>query len=115
MRTSRCITAAIIALHVWLLTPVAWAQDCPQNTYTDAEAQKCLVCLHERESLHREAYKQAGELTESRRQNKTLRHELRDMTRKNATLTRRPTWWVVVGVGVAVFVFSGVGGYVAGR
>lgn len=121
----RVVLAALIALGVVILSPAADAQD---NCYTDREAQTCLICLQESEALRelareKEAERNAlaaalnvemGRLMESRDHARALdleRLEYRDAANENA---RRPTWWVVVGVGLGALVVGVGGGLVMG-
>jgi len=119
----RLALAVLIALGVVILSPAAYAQD---NCYTDREAHACLVCLQESDALRKLAREkerernalaaalnvEAGRLSESRAHAHALdleRLEYRDAA--NATAPR-PTWWVVVGVGLGALVVGGVVGVV---
>lgn len=114
----RVVLAALIALGVVILSPAADAQD---NCYTDREAQTCLVCLQESEALRELARKKEGERNalaaalnvESGRLLESGDQLLRadaDRMRLAVEVDARPTWWVVVGVGVGALVLGGAAG-----
>ena len=117
--------AALLALGILILTPVAHAE-CPPGgaCYTAREAQACLVCLKESEALRKvsrekESQRNAaiaaqnvvqGALGECRIQSRALDIERMEWARAAQAAERRPTWWVVVGVGVSALVVGGVVG-----
>lgn len=126
----RWMLSALLALGVWLLTPVAFAE-CPAGgeCYTAREAQQCLVCLTERDDLRDTTKKKelerneavasqnilTGRVSECRMQRKAFdleRTQWRDVAREESS---RPSWWLVVGVGVGALLLGGGSGWVAGQ
>lgn len=126
-RPTRWLCAVMVALQVWLLTPSAWAE-CPGDCYTDEEANECRVCLLEQEALRRTTkdkeqerneaiaalnlYK--GRLAECRTISKARALELDDTRARLQEAQDRPTWWVVIGVGLGALVVGGGVGLVVG-
>ena len=120
----RLALSVALALGVWLITPVANAE-CPDGgqCYTSREAQTCLVCLNESEELRalaraKEEERNAlaaslnittGRLLES---GDLLLKADADRMRLAVEVDARPTWWVVVGVGVGAILLGGVVGAV---
>ena len=120
--TIRWLLSVLMALGVWLLTPVAHAE-CPAGgqCYTAREAQTCLVCLQESEELRALARKKeeernalaaslnitTGRLLES---GDLLLKADAERMRLAVEVDARPTWWVVVGVGVGAILLGGVVG-----
>src|SRR5690554_1085501 len=119
--------ALAIALGILILTPVAHAE-CPPGgaCYTAREAQACLVCITEQDLLRRASREKesernaavaaqnvvTGALGECRMQSRALDIERMEYARAARDAERRPTWWVVVGVGVSALVVGGVVGAV---
>jgi len=114
----------MLALVALIITPVAHAE-CPPGgaCYTAREAQACLVCLEEQDALRELAKKKedernalaaslniaTGRLLES---GDLLAEANADRIRLAVEAERRPTWWVVVGVGAAALIVGGVVGAV---
>jgi len=115
---ARWITAWLIAGHVLIATPVAWA-DCPTGSecYTAREAQVCLVCLEEREQLRALSKAKESERNAAVAMQNMLAGQLeecrleRERWQERAIKAeKRPGWLWVITIGAGALVFGGVAG-----